>query len=143
VQLGDVGVAMLTVDLLEAREVQPLPAKELHRRHPGDVFLQKRVDACDPAAYHPVQLADVAAEPLGDEHDQRQHDERHDRQPPVHPQHRRHDADEHERVAEHRHDTRREEIVQRVHVGGDARHQAADRITIVVAQVQPLQVPVD
>ena len=74
--------------------------------------------------------------------DERQHGERDERQPPVHQEHRRHDADEHEHVAEDRDDARREQIVERVDVGRDARHQPADRIAIVEAEVEPLQVAV-
>ena len=50
---------------------------------------------------------------------------------------------EHEHVAEGGDDAGGEEIVEDVDVAGDARHQAADRIAIVVAQIEPLQVPVD
>ena len=75
--------------------------------------------------------------------DQRQHGEGDERQPPVHPQHHRHDADEREHVAEDRDDARGEQVVQHVDVGGDARHQPADRVAVVVAQVEPLQVAVD
>ena len=63
----DVGVAVLAIDLVEALEVQRLPPEQLHRRHAGDVLLQERVDARDPAADHAVRVADVAAEPLRDE----------------------------------------------------------------------------
>ena len=131
------------IDLVEPREVQRFAPEQLHRRHPGDVLLQKRVDARDPAAHDAVRLADVAPEPLRDEDDERQHGEGDQRQPPVHPQHHAHDADEREHVAEDRDDAGREQIVQHVHVGGDARHQPADRIAIVVLQVEPLQVAVD
>ena len=55
----------------------------------------------------------------------------------------RHDADEREHVAEDRDHAGREQIVQHVDVRGDARHQPADRIAIVVAQVEPLQMAVD
>ena len=75
--------------------------------------------------------------------DERQDGEGHQRQPPVHPEHHDHDADEREHVAEDRDDAGREEIVQHVDVGGDARHQPADRIAVVVAEVEPLQMAVD
>ena len=54
-----------------------------------------------------------------------------------------HDADQREHVAEDRDDAGREQIVQHVDVRGHARHQAADRIAVVVAQIEPLQVAVD
>ena len=86
---------------------------------------------------------DVAAEPLRHQHDQRQHREGDQRQPPVHPQHDADDADQHERVAEHRDHAGREQLVERVDVARDARHQPADRVAIVVGHVEPLQVAVD
>ena len=58
-------------------------------------------------------------------------------------EHHDHDADEREHVAEDRDDARREQVVQHVHVGRDARHQPADRVAVVVAQIEPLQVAVD
>ena len=94
-------------------------------------------------AHRAVRLAHVRAEPLRDEPDQRQHREGDERQPPVHPDHHRHDADQREDVAEDRHDAGREQLVQDVHVGRDARHQPADGIPVVEAQVEPLQVSVD
>ena len=131
------------IDLVEPREVQRLAPEQLHGRHPGDVFLQERVDPRDQPADDAVGFADVPAEPLRDEEDERQHRERDQRQPPVHPQHHRHDADQREHVAEHRDHARREQVVQDVDVGGDPRHQPADRIAVVVAQIEPLQVAVD
>ena len=50
---------------------------------------------------------------------------------------------QHEDVAEDRDDTRGEQVVQHVDVGRDPRHQAADRIAVVEADVEPLQVLVD
>ncbi len=134
---------MLAVDLVEPREVERLAPEQLHRRHPGDVLVEERVDARDPAADDPVRIAHVAAEPLRDQDDERQHGEGHEGEPPVHAEHHGHDADQREHVAEDRDHARGEQIVQDVDVGGDARHQAADRIAIVVAQVEALQVAVD
>ena len=58
-------------------------------------------------------------------------------------EHHDHDADQREHVAEDRDHAGREEVVQHVHVGRDARHQPADRVAVVVAQVEALQVAVD
>ena len=63
--------------------------------------------------------------------------------PPVHPQQRHHDADEHEQIAERGDDARREQIVDDVDVGGHARHQPADGIPVVERQVEPLQMRVN
>ena len=43
-------------------------------------------------------------------------------------------------VTEHRHHAGREELVQRVDVGGDAGHEAAHRIPVVKPHVQLLQI---
>ncbi len=58
-------------------------------------------------------------------------------------EHHRHDAEQREHVAEDRDHARREQVVQDVHVRRDPRHQPADRIVIVVAHVEPLQVAVN
>ena len=48
-----------------------------------------------------------------------------------------------EHVAEHGDHAGREQLVQRLHVGGDPGHQPADRIPVEVADAQPLQVGED
>ena len=48
-----------------------------------------------------------------------------------------------EQVAEHRDDARGEQLVDRVHVGRDPRHQPAHGVLVEVADVQPLQVGED
>ena len=141
--LLDVGVAMLAVDELEAAVVHLLAAEQLHRRHAVDVLVEERVDARDPQAHLPVGLAHVPPEPLRQDENQRQHREGDQRKPPVHPQQRHHDADEHEQIAERRDDARREQIVDDVDVGRHARHQPPDGIAIVERQIQPLQMRVD
>ena len=50
------------------------------------------------------------------------------------------DSGQHENVFEDRDHAGGEHFVQRVHVGGDARDQAADRILVVEADVHALQV---
>ena len=64
-------------------------------------------------------------------------------QPPVHPQQRHHDADEHEQIAEGRDDAGREQIVDDVHIGRHARHQPTNGIAIVKGQIEPLQMRVN
>ena len=94
-------------------------------------------------AHGPVRLADVAAEPLRDEDDERQDGEGHEREPPVHRDEHDHDAGEREDVAEDRDDAGREQVVEHVDVGRHARHQPADGVAVVELQVEALQVPVD
>ena len=134
---------MLAVDELEAPVVHLFTAEQLHRRHAVDVLVEKGVDARDPQAHFPVRLAHVPPEPLRQNEDQRQHREGNQRKPPVHPQQRHHDADEHEQIAERGDDARREQIVDDVDVGRHPRHQPADGVPIVERQIQPLQVRVN
>ena len=82
-------------------------------------------------------------EPLGHEHDQRQHREGEQREPPVHHDQHDHDANEREDVAEDRDDAGGEEIVQDIDVGRHSSHQTADGIAIVELQIEPLQMLVD
>ena len=82
-------------------------------------------------AHGAVGLADVGAEPLRDQRDERQHDEARERQLPVHADHDDHDAGQREDVAEDGDDAGREQLVQHVHVARDPRHQPADGIAIV------------
>ena len=130
---------MLPVDLVKRRIVARLTPEQVHRRHAGDPLLEIGVDTGDPDTHGPVGFADIPAEPLGDDDDQRQHREGHEREAPVHPDQHAHDPDQGEQVAEHRHDARREELVQHVDVGGHAGHQPAHGVAIVELQVQPLQ----
>ena len=58
----------------------------------------------------------------------------------AHAEHDRHDEGQHQHVAQDGHQAGGEEVVQHVHVGGDARHQAAHGVAVVERQVQPLQV---
>ena len=88
-------------------------------------------------------LAHVSAEPLRHQHDQRQHGEGDQREPPVHRDQHDHDAEQREDVAEDRDDAGREHVVEDVDVRGHARHQPPDGIAIVELEVDALQVRVD
>ena len=70
---------------------------------------------------------------------QGQHGKGGQRQPPVHAQHDDDEEDQQEGVVDHGGDAGGEEVVQRVHVGGDARDQAADGAAVVEAHRQALQ----
>ena len=115
------------------------PVEQLHDAHAADVFLQERVDARDGRADAPVGVAHAIAENPGGDHDQRQHGEGGQRQAPVHLHHDRADAKQHDGVVGHGGDARGEQIVERVHVGGHARHQAAHRAAVEEAHRQALQ----
>ena len=133
---------MPCIDLIEACKVTLLATEQLHGGHAGDALLQKRVDPGDPRPHRPVGVTHVGPEPLRDQPDQWQHREGHQRQPQVHDDEQHHDANQGEDVSENRHHASREQVVQRVHVRGDACHEAPDRVAVVEAQVEPLQVAV-
>ena len=82
-------------------------------------------------------------EPLRHQGNERQHDERNEREPPVHPDEDDHDADEREDIAEDRHYAGGEQIVDDVHVGRHPGHQPAHGVSVEVLEVQALQVRVD
>ena len=134
---------MLPVDVLEAPVVHLFTAEQLDRRHAVDVLVEKGVDARDPQTHFSVRLAHVPPEPLRENKNQRQHREGNQGKPPVHPQQRHHDADEHEQIAERGDDARREQIVDDVDVGRHPRHQPPDGVPVVERQIQPLQVGVN
>ena len=56
---------------------------------------------------------------------------------------RRHDPDQQEDVAEDRHHAGGEQLVQDVDIRRHPRHQPADRVAVVVLDVDALQMPVD
>ena len=89
----DVRVAVRPVDVVEGCEVARFAPEQLHRGRARDPFLQVGVDPGDPHADSAVRVANVPPEPLRDQRDQRQHRKRDQRQPPVHPDQHRHDAD--------------------------------------------------
>ncbi len=130
------------VDAVELGELVTrfaLAIKELHDAHPADVLLQERVDAGDGGADAAVGVAHPVAEDPRRQKDEGHHRKRRQRQPPVH---LHHDEDEHQQqegVVDHRRDTRGEQIVEGVDVGGDAGDQAADRAVVVKTHGQALQ----
>jgi hypothetical protein len=134
---------MTPVDGVEGGEIALLPAEQLDGRHAGNPFLEKRVDPRNPEPHGAVRVAHVDPEPLRHERNEREDGKGHDRQAPVHPDENRHDADQREQVAEDRHHTRGEQLVERVDVGGHAGHQPPDRIPVVERDVEHLEPRVD
>ena len=55
-------------------------------------------------------------------------------------QHRDDDEAEHQQIAQDHEQAGGEQLVQRIHVGGDAGDQAADGVVVVEGQIQALQV---
>ena len=138
-----VGIHVATVDFLEALVGLVLAIEKLQHDHAADVFLQIRIDAGDGGANAPVRITHFVAEELGRHYDKRQHRECNQRQLPVHAQHNSQNSQEHEQVFKNRDHAGGEHFIQCVHVGGNARDQAADRILIVESDVHALQVAED
>ena len=138
-----VGVVVPAVDGGEGLAVPRLAAEQLHHRHAREVLLEEGVDARHP----PARLAEgpprALAEPVGEGEEERDHGEGDEGEAPVEGHHHRHDPEQGEEVAEDGDDARGEQLVHRVHVGGDARHEPAHRVAVEVAHVQPLQVRED
>ena len=106
-------------------------------------LLQEGIEAGQPDPDVAKAVAHLPAEDPGGEPDERDHRERHEREPPVDGEHHRHDRDQRERVAEDGHDPRGEQLVERLHVRGDPGHQPADRVSVEVADAEALQVRED
>ena len=60
--------------------------------------------------------------------------------PGTQPEHRRHDEAEHQQVAQDRHQPRREQLVEHVHVGGDPGDQPAHGVVVEEGDIQLLEV---
>jgi len=140
---ADVGVAMLGVDLPEARERRRLAAVELDDRHPRQVLLQERGEARHRGAHLAEAHPRPALEPDREQEEQRQDREGGERQPDVERDQHRGDPGEHQHVADDRDDAGGEQLVERVDVGGDPGHQPADRRRVEVGELEPLQVAED
>ena len=135
-----VDVAVRGVDRDEARVRPRLGARELHRRDPGDVLLQVRVDRRQTAAHLAVDRAGAGAEPRRQQHHQRQHGERHQRQPPVESEQHAGDAAEQGEVGEDVDQPGGEDLVERLDVAGQPGDHAPGRGAVEPRQVEPLQV---
>ena len=127
------------IDFREAVVGLALAIEELQHHHAADVLRQVGVDAGDGDADAAIGIANLVAENLGGDHDERQHGKSDQRQLPVHAQHHAENAEEHEEVFEDGDHAGGEHFVQGVNVGGDARDQAADGILVEEGNVQPLQ----
>ena len=134
---------MSPVDFLEFLEAPRLAVEKLEHRHAREVLLKISVDAGDGDANLAVGLAHRLAKRHRGEDDQGQHRKGQQRQLPVHLEHHDDDADERKEVLKDGRHARREQVVEHVHVRGDARDQAAHRVAVEEAHLQPLQVAED
>jgi hypothetical protein len=74
---------------------------------------------------------------------QRHGQQRYERQPHVHPQHHRDDRDDHHEITEQVGHAGREQLVERIDVAREPRHDAADGIAIVISDFLVLQFVVE
>ena len=135
-----VRVAVPGVHGAELLAVAALAVEHLDRAHAGQVLVQERVHARQPGPDVAERGAHADAEDQRHDHDERQHREGDQQQLDVELAHREHDADQREQVAEDRHHAGGRELVERVHVVGHARHEPADRVPVVEAHRQALEV---
>ena len=103
------------------------------------MFLQVGVDLRNGDTDAPVALRHAAAE-----HRRGKDDERHGRQhnrgkQRAEIEHDGQDEDQRQKIAQNGYESRGEEVIEHVHVGGDARHQPAYGIAVVEREVQVLQ----
>ena len=104
------------------------------------MLLQVGVDFGDGDADAPVALGHAAPEYGGHQDHQRHHAQHQPGQPRAQLEHDGHNEAQHQHVAEDGHQSGSEQIVEHVHVGGDARHQPAHRVAVEEGQIQCLQV---
>ena len=139
----DVRFGVLAVELAVLLEFPVFLAEQLHHRHADDVFLDEGVQHGDTGPHLAVDDAHSAFEDHGDGEQRRQNRERHERNTPVEVDEYTHDADEHENVAEDRDHARREQLVERIDVRGNAGDQTSHRILVEIRRVKLLQVRKD
>ena len=138
----DICLAIVVVDHAKTALGLGFGVKELNRLGAGDVFLQKCVQF-GVAGTHLVKAgASVFAKPVRRGEEQRDRDERHEGQFPVHPEHYPDDRDDDDQIAEHVDHARREKFVKGVDVARQTGHGAADRILVVVRDLLLLQLGV-
>ena len=110
---------------------------------PRDVLLREAVDAGDGGAHAAVALAHVVAEDARDDENERQHGKGQQRQPPVDGEHHDGHDGQHEEVVDDGQNAVGEHVVDGVHVGGQARDQAAHGVDVEEAHVHALHVAED
>src|SRR5258708_38138902 len=130
---------MHVVDVRELVVGAALAIEQSQHRHAADVFLQMRVDARDGDADAAIRVTHFDTEHLRGIDDQRKHRKSDERQLPVHHRHDGDDSGQHEDVLENGNHAGSEQLVKGIHVGGDARDKASNRVLVVKADVHMLQ----
>jgi hypothetical protein len=135
-----VQIAVRAVLLAEAVALELLPCKSAHDSDAGQVLLERRGHR----AFGIVHLFERSAHPAEEEDreadDDGQHRDRHERQPPIHPEHQRHaDAQQQKRPRQF-HGLRGEQQAHGVHIAGAALHLVAGGGLVVIEDGQVLKV---
>ena len=131
---------MGAIDGVEFLAAARFAIEELKNGDAVNVLLKIGVDARDGDADAAVAVLHHAPKSGGDENDYGSHQQQQPSHSGVHAKHHDDDEAQRENVAEDGHQARGPEFVQSVHVGGDARDQAADGIAIVKRNVEALEV---
>ena len=118
----------------------PLAREQLDDRDPLQRFLEERVQCGQTSPRLPVGVPGAEPEVRGHRGQHRHDGERHQREPPVHPQHDGHHAHERDDVRGDGEQAARERLADRLHVIEHTGHQAAHRIAVVVGGLQTQQV---
>ncbi len=139
----DVRASIFVVDVIESAQRLRFRVEDLDRLRAGKVLLQKRIDARDARAHEVVTSARAAAKPRRRRKQQRHCQQADERELHVHPQHHGDDRDDHHEVAEQIRHAFGEQLVERIDVGRQPRHDAADGIAIVVSDFLVLQFAVE
>ena len=137
------GIHVGGIDLFELLVGALLAVKKLQHHDAADMLLQISVNAGNGYADAAVAVAHGAAEKRSSHEDQWQSGEGDQRQPPLKVQHQKHDAGQHENIFDDGNHSGGKQLVERVHVGGDAGDQPPDRIAVEEGDVHLLQVAED
>lgn len=124
----------------EALDVLLGAVERLRLAHADDLLLQIGGDGADGLARLAKGGAGARGEEGGDAEHRRNDRVADEREPPVEQQHGDEDADERQERAEELRQPLRQELIERVDVAQQARHQVADRPLVEPRQRQPLQV---
>ncbi len=115
----------------------------MHDAHAGYVFLEECVDARDGGTDAAIGVADELAENHGDDEDAGENRKRVECETLVDFEQQAGHDDEKKEVVDHGDDASSEEIVEGIHIRGDARDQPADGVAVKVAHRQALHMAED
>ena len=130
---------MIRVERAELVTRPALAIEDLDGSDPAQPLVEERVEPRQTGADLAEAPAHAAAQRQRGDDDEGQHGKGHAHELGIEAHHRHEDPEQEEYVAHERHEPRGEQLVQDVDVVRDARHDAADRVTVEVRHRQPLQ----